>query len=111
MRITLSVLSILALAGLALGSAADSAQQTWEAHVTDTMCGATHMMDGMSHPDCVIACQEMGASIALYVASEEKVFAIANPDEAQPFAGTDVTITGTVSDDGETITIQTIESR
>ncbi len=111
MRTTLRVLSTLALAAAALGWAAGPGQQTWAAHVTDTMCGAEHMMDGMSHPDCVIACQEMGASIALYVASEEKVFAIANPDEAQPFAGTDVTVTGTVAEDGETITIQTIESR
>lgn len=100
---------VLAVAGGLAFAAAQ--EQTWEAHVTDSMCGASHMMDGMSDPECARACQEMGAALALYVAAEEKVYAIADQEQVQPFAGTDVLVTGTVGEDGETVTITSIEPR
>ncbi len=101
------ILGVFAAALLAAGAQ----ERTWDGHITDTMCGKSHMMDGMSHPECAIACQEMGASLALYVASEDKVYAIANQEDAQPHAGTDVVVTGTLGDDGETVTILRIEPR
>ena len=103
----------LAAAALALALAAGAAAQekTWDAHITDEMCGSSHMMEGMTDPECAKACQEMGSALALYGAAEDLVYAIADQEQVQPFAGTDVRVTGTVSEDGKSVTITSIEAR
>ena len=109
---TLAIVSFLAflLAG-ALGLAAAQEEQTWEAHVTDEMCGKEHMMDGMTHPECAVACVEMGAALQLYVPADDAVYAVDDQGKVEEFAGTDVTVTGVLSEDQTTVTVHSIESR
>ena len=112
-RIVLSVAaSAFLVAGPLSATVAPAAQeQTWEGHITDEMCGSEHMMDGMTHPECARACMEMGAALQLYVAAEEALYAIADQQQAEEFAGMDVTVTGVLSDDGTTVTIRSIQAR
>lgn len=86
-------------------------EQTWNAHITDSMCGTEHMMDGMSDPECAVACREMGADYALFVPETEAVYGIANQEKVAEFAGTDVVVTGTLSEDGSTVTVVSIAAR
>lgn len=86
-------------------------EQTWNAHITDSMCGTEHMMDGMSDPECAVACREMGADYALFVPETETVYGIANQEKVEEFAGTDVVVTGTLSEDGSTVTVVSIAAR
>lgn len=101
----------LALAALAFAAGAAAQEKTWDAHITDEMCGSSHMMEGMTDPECARACQEMGSALALYVAAEDMVYKVADQEQVQPFAGTDVRVTGTVSEDGKSVTISSIEAR
>lgn len=90
---------------------APTEEQTWNAHITDSMCGTEHMMDGMSDPECAVACREMGADYALFVPETEAVYGIANQEKVAEFAGTDVVVTGTLSEDGSTVTVASIAAR
>lgn len=90
---------------------APTEEQTWNAHITDSMCGTEHMMDGMSDPECAVACREMGADYALFVPETEAVYGIANQEKVEEFAGTDVVVTGTLSEDGATVTVVSIAAR
>ena len=88
-----------------------SEERTWAAHITDSMCEKEHMMDGMSDPECAVACREMGADYALFVPEEDTVYRIANQEKVEEFAGTDVTVTGVLGEDGATVTVVEITSR
>lgn len=88
-----------------------SEERTWAAHITDSMCEKEHMMDGMSDPECAVACREMGADYALFVPEEDAVYRIANQEKVEEFAGTDVTVTGVLGEDGATVTVVEIASR
>ena len=102
----------LVLAGaVAFVIAAPMEEQTWEAHVTDEMCGKEHMMDGMTHPECAIACVEMGAALQLYVPADDAVYAVDDQQKVEEFAGTDVTVTGVLSEDKTTVTVHSIAAR
>jgi hypothetical protein len=94
-----------------LAFAAPAEEQTWEAHVTDEMCGKEHMMDGMTHPECAIACVEMGAALQLYVEADDAVYAVDDQEKVTEFAGQDVTVTGVLSEDKTTVTVHSIEAR
>ena len=101
---------VLLLAGAAaLGIAQE--ERTWAAHVTDDMCAKEHMMDGMTDPECAIACVEMGAALALYVEADDAVYAVDDQAKVQEFAGQDVTVTGVLSEDKSTVTVNSIEAR
>lgn len=93
------------------GLAEASEERTWAAHITDSMCEKEHMMDGMSDPECAVACREMGADYALFVPDEDIVYRIANQEEVEEFAGTDVTVTGVLDEDGGTVTVVEIAAR
>ncbi len=108
--ITVSLAFVLVGAS-AFAFAAPAQEQTWEAHVTDEMCGKEHMMDGMTHPECAIACVEMGAALQLYVEADDAVYAVDDQEKVTEFAGQDVTVTGVLSDDQTTVTVQSIEAR
>ncbi len=101
---------VLLLAGAA-ALAALQEEQTWAAHVTDDMCAKEHMMDGMTDPECAIACVEMGAALALYVEADDAVYAVDDQAKVTEFAGQDVTVTGVLSEDKSTITVNSIEAR
>ena len=101
---------VLLLAGVAVLAAAQE-EQTWAAHVTDDMCAKEHMMDGMTDPECAIACVEMGAALALFVEADDAVYAVDDQAKVGEFAGQDVTVTGVLSEDGTTVTVHSIEAR
>ncbi len=86
-------------------------EQTWAAHVTDDMCAKEHMMDGMTDPECAIACVEMGAALALFVEADDAVYAVDDQAKVTEFAGQDVTVTGVLSEDKTTVTVHSIEAR
>lgn len=114
MRSLRSVATVFCLAFLLAGAASLAAlpeEQTWEGHITDDMCGKEHMMDGMSHPECAIACVEMGSALQLFVPADDEVYAVDDQQKVMEFAGTDVVVTGVLSEDGRTVTIHSIEAK
>ena len=108
---SISVFAALVLATSVFVFAGAMQEQTWEAHVTDEMCGKEHMMDGMTHPECAIACVEMGAALQLYVPADDAVYAVDDQQKVEEFAGTDVVVTGVLSEDKTTVTVQSIAAR
>ena len=109
-NVTIGFSLVLLLAGAAV-LAASQEEQTWAAHVTDDMCAKEHMMDGMTDPECAIACVEMGAALALYVEADDAVYAVDDQAKVTEFAGQDVTVTGVLSEDKSTVTVNSIEAR
>lgn len=110
-RTVATVSSLVLLLGGVTMLAGAQEEQTWEAHVTDDMCGKEHMMDGMTHPECAIACVEMGSALQLYVEADDAVYAVDDQEKVTEFAGQDVTVTGVLSEDKATVTVHSIEAR
>ncbi len=104
-------LAFFVLGASAFTFTAPAQEQTWAAHVTDDMCAKEHMMDGMTDPECAIACVEMGAALALFVEADDAVYAVDDQAKVGDFAGQDVTVTGVLSEDGTTVTVHSIEAR
>jgi hypothetical protein len=92
---------------VALSTVAASAQsnQTLTGTVSDAMCGAHHMIQGLTAAQCTRKCVKQGTDFALV--SEEKVYTLKG-DKAQfdKFAGQNVTVKGTLS--GSTVTVESI---
>lgn len=94
--------------------AAYGADQTWNGKITDSMCGANHtaMTGGkMSDRDCTLACVKSGQKYAL--ASNGHVYPIENQSFAglRQYAGEQVTVTGQLSSDGQSITVSKLEPK
>ena len=74
--------------------------------VSDTMCGAKHMMPGTSAADCTRACVKQGSSYALVVGKQ--VYTLkGDKDQLNKVAGQQVKVTGNVT--GDTIEATSIE--
>jgi hypothetical protein len=89
---------------------AASKSQTFTGEVSDSMCGAQHMMKGKAG-DCARACVRKGSSYALVVA--DKVYTLhagdkAAQDQLGKLAGEKATVTGTA--DGDTIEVSKVGS-
>lgn len=93
---------------LALIGASGTEERELKGYVTDDMCGAEHMMDGMNSKECADECVKMGAAYALFVPSDEKMYLADDPEKLKPFAGEDVVVKGSVSADGKTVTVASI---
>lgn len=83
-------------------------EQTLTGKITDAMCGAKHKMgEGgkMSDRECTLKCVKGGSKYAF--ATGDKVYVIANQDDPalEKHAGQKVQVTGTLSEDGKTITV------
>lgn len=97
-----AVATLLVLVGMSW--AQPPQQQKLSGVVSDTMCGAKHMMQG-SAADCTRACVSKGAKFALVVG--EKIYTLSGHEsELDKVAGQRVTITGTV--EGDTITVSSV---
>lgn len=96
------------VAALALGATALLAQatQTITGTITDSMCGAHHMMKNATPAECTRECVKQGSDYAL--ASGNKVYTLKG-DKAQfdKLAGQNVIIKGAT--DGTTITVASIK--
>ncbi|MGH9728328.1 MAG: DUF5818 domain-containing protein [Candidatus Acidiferrales bacterium] len=92
---------LLMTAGLALAS---PKQQTFTGAISDSMCGASHMMEG-SAKDCTLKCVKDGSKFVL-VDSSGKVFQLSDQKTPRAFAGANVKVTGTLN--GDTIEVKSI---
>lgn len=97
--------ALLILAAAVLASAADK-PQTFTGKVSDSMCGAHHMMAGASDADCTRACVKQGSKYALVVG--DNVYTLEGGDGAMldKLAGGTATVTGTLK--GKTITVASV---
>jgi len=104
----LGKLSVVAIMFLTLTSAmAAGKPQTFTGEVSDSMCGAKHMMEG--NAACTRACVRKGSNYALVVG--DKVYALhadakADLDALDKLAGEKAKITGVA--DGETIEVSKV---
>jgi hypothetical protein len=86
----------------------DSSKQTMTGVVSDSMCGAKHMMQG-GDAACTRACVSKGSKYALVVG--DKVYTLETSDKAalaelDKLAGQKAKVSGTVS--GETIEVSSV---
>lgn len=87
------------------GAAKAGKQATLTGVVSDTMCGAKHMMAGKSAAECTRSCVKADSDYALVVG--QKVYTLkGNASDLDKYAGERVTVKGTVS--GDTVTAQSI---
>jgi len=113
--ITLSGLLLLALLSTAPALAGDkkadkkeSGKQTLTGVVSDSVCGAKHMMEG-SAAECTRACVGKGSKYALVVG--DKVYTLDSSDqkaldELNKLAGEKAKVTGTVN--GDTVEVSSV---
>jgi len=96
---------MLVLLAAVLAFAADK-PQSFTGKVSDTMCGAKHMMAGASDADCTRACVKQGSRYALVVGDE--VYTLEGGDAAMldKMAGEKATVTGALK--GKTITVASV---
>ncbi len=92
---------ILMAAGLALAS---PKHQTFVGAISDSMCGASHMMPG-SPKACTLKCVAGGSKFVL-VDPKGKVFQLSDQKAPRAFAGENVKVTGTLT--GDTIAVKSI---
>lgn len=108
MRTTTSALFLLlALAGFA--ALATAQDKEFKGYVTDDMCGAEHTMEGMTAKQCADECVRMGSSYALFIPAEKKMYLVDDPGKLKEFSGEDVVVKGSVSEDGKTIKLTSVQ--
>ena len=101
-------LKVVVLLGCSVLALAAGKSQTFTGEVSDSMCGASHMMSGKKG-DCARACVQKGSSYALVVG--DKVYALKASDKALQdklggLSGEQAKVTGTP--DGETIEVSQV---
>jgi len=107
----LSLAVVLLAAGLLAAPAlAASKAKSFTGEVSDSMCGAKHMMAG-SPAECTRACVAKGANYALVVG--DKVYTLNTSDKAalaelNKLAGEKAKVTG--SEEGDTITVKSVSA-
>ncbi len=97
------VLGLLIFAGLSYAH-----DREFKGQMTDDMCGAKHMMEGVSDKECADKCAEAGAKYALFVPDDEKMYVVDDQAKAKEFAGENVVVKGSLSKDGKTIKLTSI---
>ena|SRR5262249_48365711 len=104
----LQTLWVVVLVGSSMLALAAGKSQAFTGEVSDSMCGASHMMAGKK-ADCARACISKGSSYALVVG--DKVYTLKASDKAVQeklgeLAGEQAKVTGTA--DGETIEVSAV---
>ncbi|MGD0124451.1 MAG: DUF5818 domain-containing protein [Terriglobia bacterium] len=105
-RIAIYSVALLLLASLGFAGTAKAAAKTFVGSISDSMCGAKHMMPGQSDKDCTLACVKAGSKFILADASG-KVYQLSDQKKPEQFAGQKVKVTGSLK--GDTITVTSIE--
>jgi hypothetical protein len=101
-RRTFTLLTGLLITGVAAFS---QSGQTLTGTVSDTMCGAKHMMTNVSPAQCTRECVKQGSDYGLV--SGGKVYTLkGHTKQIDKYAGQPVTVTGDVS--GTTVTVRSI---
>jgi hypothetical protein len=92
------------LGSLAWAQPPKAKKQSWSGVVTDSMCGAKHMMSDAA--ECTRACVSKGSSYALLVG--DTVYTLkGHESEMDKLAGKKATVTGTA--DGTTIQVASVK--
>jgi hypothetical protein len=105
----LPCLTLMAMFCLAVAA---SGAETLKGSVSDKMCGADHK--GQDAVSCTLACVKHGSPF-VFVVSKDKILDIQNQKDAKinaeltKYAGKEVTVTGTTSKDGKSVTIESIK--
>jgi hypothetical protein len=104
-----SIFTILGFLLLAVGLSY-AEDQEFKGFITDNMCGAKHMMEGVTAKECTDRCVAAGPQYkyALFVTADEKMYVVDDQDKAKEFAGESVVAKGSVSKDGKTIKLSSI---
>ena len=98
------VVTAVLFAGLAAAQPPKAKKQSWSGVVTDSMCGAKHMMANAA--DCTRACVKQGSSYALLVG--DQVYTLKGHEaEVDKLASQKATVTGTL--DGTTIQVASVK--
>ena len=119
-RVTVAVVSVLALASLRLvlpspARAAEGDAKSFKGEIMDDMCAqaGSHaemqkQMKNMGNDSktCTVECVKLGGKYVLYDAASKKSYQLDPQDKAQDFAGQKVKVTGT--SEGGTIHIKSI---
>ena len=100
---SMAFVSLLCFAGFAVAE-----DKEFQGYVTDDMCAAEHMMEGMNDKECADECVKMGAVYALFVPDDAKMYLADDPKKLEPHAGANVVVKGTVSTDGKSIQVTSI---
>lgn len=99
----LSLIGLIAFSAAALS--AQSATQSFSGTVSDSMCGAHHMMKNATPAQCTRECVKQGSDYALVVGS--KVYTLKGDKILlDKFAGQKVTLSGSLS--GDTIMVKSM---
>ena|SRR6266496_2806582 len=104
---TCTAFAIAALVALTLlVQAQTTGKQTLTGVVTDTMCGAKHMIAGKTDAECTRICVKQGMQYALLVG--DKLYTLQGDTAAiDKYAGQRATVTGTVA--GKTMKVDSIK--
>jgi hypothetical protein len=62
----------------------------------------------MNPKDCADECVKMGAAYALYVPADKKMYLVDDPKKLAPFAGENVVVKGSLSEDQKTLKIASV---
>jgi len=90
------------------------AAETLKGSVSDKMCGADHK--GQDPVSCTLACVKHGSPF-VFVVSKDRILDIQNQKDAKinaeltKYAGKEVTVTGTTSKDGKSVTIESVKGQ
>jgi hypothetical protein len=103
MRLRTSLLSLFVVLTALVAPAQTT--QTLTGTVSDEMCGAHHMMQGVTAAQCTRACVKEGSNFALI--SGDKVYTLkGDKSQLDKFAGQNVTVKGKI--DGKTFSVDSI---
>ena len=110
MKMKLNIVAAVVIVGIATTAFGAGKSQTFTGEVSDSMCGAKHMMEGKA-AECARACVGKGSSYALVVG--DKVYSLqvqdkAAQDQLSKLAGEKAKVTGTA--DGETIQVSKVDA-
>lgn len=98
---TITLLAVISL------TAFSQSGQTLTGTVSDSMCGAKHMMTNVTPAQCTRECVKQGSDYALV--SGGKVYTLkGDAKQIDKYAGQNVTVTGTVS--GDTVNVRSISA-
>ena len=98
-------MTVLLAGGLSLAVPPNGPLKTFVGSISDSMCGAKHMMPGKSDKDCTLECIKEGSKYIL-IGPKGKIYQLSDQKKPEQFAGARVKVTGSLN--GDTITVTSI---
>ena len=104
-KFAFSIVGLILAAGLSFAAPGKQADKTFVGSISDSMCGAKHMMPGESDKQCTLECVKGGSKYIL-VDPHGKIYQLSDQKSPEQFAGDKVKVTGTLN--GDTIAVTSI---